>query len=93
MKIEQDKIIIDLKPYSKETIQEFAKDWLSNLRVIHEKTHEYFEHEWTNAEQLTKNHKYTKTIEVYQRTIRDYMNKHNQIVVDAISELSIQLGS
>ena len=90
MKIEQDKIIINLKPYSKEAIQEFAKDWLSNLRQVHEATGEYLDDQWTNAEQLTKNHVYSDVVELYQRTIRNYMNKHNEIVKDAISELSRQ---
>jgi len=92
MKIEQDKIIIDLKPYSKNTIKEFAQDWLSNLSYIYKQTGDYFEHHWTNAEQLTKNHKYCSSIEVYQTTVREYMHRNNKIVKDAISELSKQLS-
>lgn len=92
MKIEQDKIVINLIDYSEEVIKEFAENWLSNLKYIHETTGKYIEDQWTNAEQLTKNHKYSDVIEIQQKVIRTYMNKHNQIVKDAISELSKQFS-
>jgi hypothetical protein len=92
MKIERDKIIIDLSNYSKEDIQIFAMGWRYNINRIYERTREFFDHEYTNADQLIRNHKYCTQIEVFQRTIKDFMNKENRIVLDAINELA-KLGS